>query len=215
MNRDFIIIVGAQGYGKSFWAKLYTRLTSRLLVYDFKLSYPNVIFRNMTEEFFDSIINNKNNFRIGSGNDNDIEHLSNLSYAAGNCTLVIEECGTVFDRGQILEAWAKRNIFSGREQGANLIFLAQRATSIPKDIRSQANRIISFMQHDPDDIHALTSLIGRKYHFEIPKLPILSCIDWKNGQVSQYSILNDAKLYYPRIEKNEPRNNVSDMQSMA
>lgn len=214
MNRDFIIIVGAQGYGKSFWAKLYTRLISRLLVYDFKLSYPNVIFQNMTEEIFDNIVNNKGNFRIGSGDDNDIDILSNLSYVAGNCTLVIEECGTVFSRGQILESWAKRNIFSGREQDANLIFLAQRATSIPKDIRSQANRIVSFMQHDPDDVHALTSLIGRKYHFEIPKLPMFSCLDWKNGQVTQYSILNDVKKYFPRIQNND-RDNVSDMSKMA
>lgn len=215
MERDFIIISGAQGYGKSFWAKLFTRLVARLLVYDFKLSFPNVLFQKLTPEIFDNILQNHGNFRIGSGYFDDIDILSNLSYAAGNNTLVLEECGTIFRRGQSMQAWGKRMVFAGREQRANLILVAQRAASIPIDIRSQANRIVSFMQHEQEDIRALITKIGSSYRWKLPALPQFQCIDWNDGHVSEYSILNDVKTYFPQRGNNDESNRMSDMQEMA
>lgn len=197
MNRDFIIVVGAQGYGKSLWAKLFTRITPRLLVYDFKLSFPNVIFQKLTGELFDTILATTDNYRYGSGYYDDIDILSNLSYASGNNTLVLEECGTIFRRSQTMMPWSKRMVFAGREQNANLILVAQRAASIPIDIRSQANRIVSFMQHESEDIRALVMKIGSSYRWKLPNLKPYHCIDWNDGQVSEYSIQDDARRYIP------------------
>lgn len=214
MDRDFIIIAGAQGYGKSLWAKLFTRITARLLVYDFKLSFPNVLFQKITSEIFDSVISNMGSFRIGSGYYDDIDILSNLSYAAGNNTLVLEECGTIFRKGQQMQPWAKRMIFAGREQKANLILVAQRAASIPIDIRSQATRIVSFMQHESDDIRALTMKIGPSFRWKLPNLPQYHCIDWNDGKVSEYSIFDDVKNYLPKPSTEIETNDRSTMSNM-
>lgn len=211
MNRDFIIVVGAQGYGKSLWAKLFTRLTPRLLVYDFKLSFPNVRFQKLTSELFDETMANKGMFRIGSGFYDDIDILSNLSYASANNTLVLEECGTIFRRSQTMMSWSKRMVFAGREQNANLILVAQRAASIPIDIRSQANRIVSFMQHESEDIRALVMKIGSSYRWKLPNLKPYHCIDWNDGRVSEYSIEQDARRYIPQGNNESIRNEMSNM----
>jgi DNA helicase HerA-like ATPase len=118
----------------------------------------------------------------------DLPILGNAAFGAGTCTLIIEECAIIFRRGEILDDWAKRLIFMGRHQSVNLVLIAQRAAKIPIDIRSQASRVITFRQTEPDDVAAIAERIGFDARDEIPALPDLHCIDWDNGAVRRYPV---------------------------
>ena len=95
----------------------------------------------------------------------------------------------LFDKGENLPEWFRRAVFMGREPELNLVLVAQRAVSIPLDVRSQANRIITFLQTDPGDVRAISERIGRDFRDEIPRLEMLECLDWEPARdVKRYRI---------------------------
>lgn len=183
MTRDFIIVLGNQGFGKTVWTKLYGASKPRLLLYDPKAEYPNVDYQSDPEDWIPGVVNRQTEkFRFGTYQESDIELFGNAAFAAGRCTFIMEECAILFDRGEDIAAWAKPLIFMGREPQLNLVLVAQRANRIPIDIRSQASRIVTFLQSDPDDVRALAARIGKQYAERISSLPPLNCLDWQAGQ---------------------------------
>ena len=187
MRRDYIVVTGAQGCGKSVWAKQYTSDTSRLLVYDPTRSYPvNYDWDQRTGE--EILIGKHKQFRIGIDDGGDLDTLCDMAYVAGDCTLLIEEAGVLFGRGQKLTSSVRRVIFMGRHRRVNLLLLAQRAVSIPVDLRSQANRFISFRQIEEQDVAAVSGIMGKQYKGVLPTLPELRCLDWCQGKVSAYDL---------------------------
>ena len=194
MNRDFIVIVGAQGAGKTVWAKKYTAAEKRLFVFDPMASY-RADFNSDPGEMADRIQSGHvSHFRLGSHYPDDLPLLGSLAYLAGDCTFILEEAALVFKRGQLLEPWAKRLIFAGRHVLVNFIVLAQRATSIPVDIRSQATRFITFRQTEPDDVKACADRIGYALDGDqdirdvLPALPDLECLDFDGRQIKKYPL---------------------------
>lgn len=191
MERDLIIVVGNQGFGKSVWGKLFTKGKPRLLVYDPQQSY-NVDFQTDPEHWVPGILESgQKEFRYGSGYPWELSLLGNTAYAAGDCTLLVEECALIFRRGEELHDWAKPLIFMGRIQRVSLVLIAQRAAKIPLDIRSQASRIVTFRQTEPADVDALIDRMGSDAE-GIPELPILNCIDWEDGRLTRYAIPKPA-----------------------
>jgi hypothetical protein len=188
--RDFTLILGAQGYGKSVWTKSYAANKPRLLLYDPKAEYPNVDYLSDPAQWVPEVVNGERElFRFGTFNADDVEMIGSTAYAAANCTFIMEECAMIFDRGENVAPWARPIIYMGREVGIDLILVAQRANSIPIGIRSQANRIVAFLQTEPDDVKALCGRIGKQYAEEILTLPELTCLDWRAGQgVQRYAI---------------------------
>ena len=188
MNRDFICVVGNQGAGKSVWSKQFSKSKSRLLVYDPMASYP-VDFTTDPEKYLIEVANNKRaNFAFGTYLPDELPLFGRAAYGAGDCLLVIEECGFIFSRGSQMEPWLSRLVFMGRHAEVSLLFVAQRAASIPISVRSQASRIITFRQTEPEDVKAITERIGRQYRDELPALPDLACLDWEGGTVKRYSV---------------------------
>jgi hypothetical protein len=188
MQRDFILVVGNQNCGKSVWAKIFARSLSRLLVFDPMASYARVNF-STPENWLEDVAHNRlNGFRYGSSFPDDLETIASAAFGAGNCMLLLEECALIFRRGEELHEWAKPLIFMGRHQRVSLLFVAQRASKIPIDVRSQASRIISFRQTEPNDVSAITERIGESCYDEIIALPDLHCIDWNGGIVNRYPV---------------------------
>jgi hypothetical protein len=189
MRRDFILIVGNQGCGKSVWAKSYAAAHDRLLVFDPMGSYSRVDFMTDTDEWAEEVANARLNvFRYGRIMPDDLDILGNVAMGAGNCTLVIEECAIIFERGEKLADWMKRLVFMGRHQSVNLVLIAQRAAKVPIDIRSQASRLITFKQTEPNDVAAVAERVGGDVYDEIFTLPELHCIDWENGETRRYAV---------------------------
>ena len=187
LERDFIIVVGNQGMGKTVWTMRYLGAFTRRFLYDPVGAYPGFDYRGL-DRLHGGEISPRDKFSIASPFFEDLPILGNLAFSAGNCTITIEECGTIFRRGELIPNWARRLIFMGRHPKVNLILVAQRAASIPIDIRSQASRIISFRQHEADDLSALRSTLGLDNARKLPELNRLECFDWHNGDISRYPV---------------------------
>ena len=218
MNREVIIVGGMTGWGKSLWSKIYSYHVNRLLVYDPAMSFPAVNFSEADGEHgelcFPSVIENLDNdrflygpdknqgkkqqalepFRVGIFEPDRISELGGAAFALGHNLLVLEETSTIFEKGQRnLEAWLRRLIFLGRHRQCSILCIAQRFMSVPIDIRSQANRVISFNQHEPEDIRYLTETFGKELVERIPSLERFQCFDRHNGKTYEYSIENMAE----------------------
>lgn len=191
MDRDVILVTGLTGYGKSLWGRLYTQSTVRLLVYDPAGDF-NVLFLPIDMIYEEVVERRSEAFRLGSFCREDVDALSCMAFGVGDVLTVIEEASTVFQKGQRLESWAHRLTFLGRHRRCSVMILAQRAVSIPIDFRSQANRVISFCQHEPDDLLWLKEFFRRNV-MELPSFPKWYCLDWQSGHVSDYSIKTQAE----------------------
>lgn len=189
MDRDLIIIVGNQGQGKSVWTKEYSRTLSRLFVSDPMGSYEGVDFVSDPADWWQRIESGEmREFRFGTHIAEELPFFGHAAFAAGDCTLVIEECALMFQRGADLDEWAKRLVYMGRHPRVNLLLVAQRANAIPLAVRSQASRIITFRQSDPTDVKAIAEIIGREHAEAIPALPKLECIDWTPEGIKTYGV---------------------------
>lgn len=190
MQRDFILVVGLSGSGKSTWTKAYGAQKTRLLGFDPKAEYPNVDYLTDPQDFIPGILNGeKQTFRHFTPYAEEIPLFTTTAYAAGNCTLIFEECAFVFQRGESIPEWLESPVFMGREPQLNLVLVAQRASRIPLDIRSQANRIVTFLQNDPADARAIAERIGIDYRDEVSQLPLHTCLDWAVGRgVDRYQV---------------------------
>jgi hypothetical protein len=193
MDRQFILVTGNQRQGKSVWAKLFSQRISRLLVSDPTMSYRNVDYETPPDEWLQSVITRqKEQFRFGTYYAEELPMFGHAAFAAGNCTLIIEECALIFRRGEELHEWAKPLIFMGGHSHVDLVLVAQRAASIPINIRSQATRIVTFKQSEPADVDALADRIGKSVKEVIPTLDKLECLDWDGDQVRHYTVRPDG-----------------------
>ena len=188
MKREVAIVVGKTGFGKSLWGQLYARLWPRRLIYDPTSTYRAEYLP--PEEIIDRVANKETkSFAFAVSDPEYVPALGLLAYGRGDNLLVLEEASTFFPKGQSrLDEWARQLVFMGRHQRCSLLFVAQRATSIPIDVRSQANRIVSFQQHEPDDVRTLSEFFGKERAELIPNLPKLECFDFHNGDTMRYSI---------------------------
>lgn len=205
MKRDVIIVGGMTGWGKSLWTKTYTAHANRLLVFDPFKSFPNVQFDDEEHGFddlsealsgFDFLLEDqgKKVFRVGISDPARAHKLGGMAFMLGNNLLVLEELSMLFDKGQRrLEDWARELIFRGRHARCSLLVIAQRFMSVPIDIRSQANRIISFNQHEPEDIKYLVETFGKEDALTIPSLDRFCCLDRFNNVTYKYSIKDKAE----------------------
>lgn len=196
-ERDFTIILGNQGAGKSLWTKLYTRGAKRFMVFDPKASYPAVYAP--PETYADELLSKRPppKFRYGTPLPDDVGIMADLAFTVGEVQFVIEEAALFFRRSAVMEPWAKRLVFMARERRVHLYLVAQRAASIPIDVRSQASRIVSFRQIEPEDCRAVGEFMGRDIRDELPALPDYWCFDWQGGKTSKYSVESDARRYLP------------------
>lgn len=190
MRRDFIIVSGMQGYGKTVWTDAYCRSKSRLLTYDPKGEHK-VDFQTCPSEWVPRVVNRElETFRFGTIHAEEVEMLANAAFGATRCCLCLEECKMLFDRGEDVAQWARPLIYMGREPQIDLVLVAQRVTAIPPDIRSQASRIVTFLQTEKNDVKALEERFAEDgLSEEIRSLPELHCIDWQAGQgLRRYAI---------------------------
>jgi len=187
VTRDYVLVIGNQGFGKSAWTMTYGRGKPRLFCFDPKAQYP-VDFYWDEATLRDVIEGRTKQFRLGTFRSDELSLIANAAYGTTDCALILEECAFLFARGEQLEEWAQRVVYMGREPKLDLVLVAQRAMAIPIDIRSQASRVVTFFQSEPEDCDALAKRIGRQYRDEIAQLPMMTCLDWEAGKVSRYTI---------------------------
>lgn len=195
LEREITIVMGMTGWGKSWWSKLYSLKWKNRLIYDPSMSFPEVIWGNL-DDHVENLIGEEPvpDFQYGFVDENDVPQAGSITFVRGNMMLMIEECAAVFEKGQArLPEWAKRLCFFGRHRECSLTLIAQRPTYIPIDFRSQANRVITFCQHEDADMQWLKEFFGKERMDRMMSIPKFTCFDWHNGKVTEYSIVDQVK----------------------
>lgn len=189
MTREVVIVLGKTGYGKSTWLANYCARYSRIFAYDPFAKFPVTYYAG------DSLVTlaesgkfaNGNPFSCGSYMLEDLELLGALAFLSGDCLLVIEECGFIWNKGERIPDWLQEIVFLGRHKNVSLAVTAQRAAYIPIDLRSQAHRLVSFWQTELQDIGWLETYLGERVS-EIATLPKFICLDAEDSVIEKYKV---------------------------
>lgn len=187
-KREIVIVLGRTGQGKSIWTRSFCRGFKRVfasdILQDFNASY---VTANQLLELHDSQKLFNANFRIGTSDPDDLDLLGSMAFLYGRAWLVIEEAGFYFPAGSRAPAWMREAAFLGRHRELSILITAQRPTSIPTDLRSQASRVICFNQLEKNDINWLDTYFGELMD-EIGELEELECLDATAKEVTRYKI---------------------------
>lgn len=195
--REIIIVLGKTGYGKSRWTWEYLSGEPRVFCYDPMHDAPNMRWMNADEVIRWHDMNPvpseydpqhpKRYYRIATDDEDSRDTFGHLAFLRGNCIFAVEEASLVFEQGERISGWCKNIVFVGRHRNVSLLVTAQRAASIPIALRSQASRVVSFGQHEGDDLRWLKGFYGDAIS-ELPLLPRLACLDSTEGEITRYSI---------------------------
>jgi hypothetical protein len=190
--REIIIVLGKTGHGKSRWTWSYLDGQRRVFGYDPLHDAPDALWMSGEElvSWYDSRVvsdDPRSSFRIFTDDEDSRDTFGHLAFLHGNCIFAVEEASLVFEQGEKISGWAKSIVFVGRHRDVSLLVTAQRAASIPIALRSQATRIVSFAQHEGDDLKWLKGFYGDRIA-ELPMLPRLECLDSTEGEIKRYSI---------------------------
>ncbi len=199
MKRDVILIVGKTGYGKSLWLKLYLRSALRVFAFDPAASLDAELLTG--DAWLDSYDAGKFSpglaFRAMTVYPQDLELVGSLAHIAGNCTLALEEFSMLHRRGESMPDWLSRLVFLGRHRSVSIVAVAQRAATIPVDVRSQVTRLISFNQSEPDDLLWMRPFLSRDEAGDCAALARGECFDIRpDGTKTRYSIASAVKMAY-------------------
>jgi hypothetical protein len=191
-TREIVLVMGMTGWGKTWWSKLYSKPHRRKVVYDPTASFPVAAYRPV-EDIIEDVLDDQEHHRTfdyGFLNADGIPSIAGALFLVQNNLLVIEECATVFEKGLArLPEWGKRHCFLGRHRACSVVLIAQRPTYMPIDFRSQANRVITFCQHEGSDMDWLSDFFDNEKMDRLSSLPKFTCFDYHNGVVSEYSIV--------------------------
>lgn len=192
MYSDTTIVLGVRGKGKSLWSRIKTLSAPRLFVFDPKAEYENVQWipddYQLVQMFDAGAFAPDKSFRVGVSHPDFVQTLGSIAYEAGVCTLVLEEFFMLYGRGENLPDWLSEYLFLGRPRRLDAIAVSQRAANIPIALRSQATRLVSFQQTEPEDLDVLRKWIGRENAEQISTLSVGMCVDVSDGQCVCYSI---------------------------
>lgn len=204
-KRDIILVLGRTGQGKSVWTRTFLKPQRRLFAYD-PLMETNVSYYDTQKllSYYDKIEKRRElngRLRIGARHFDDVPLLNSSAYLSQNCWLSLEEASVVFEGNHRCPDWIRDSIFIGRHVNLSILVTAQRPTSIPVDLRSQASRVVCFNQHEKKDVSWLENFFGERID-EIPTLKPLECLDGTNCEdVKKYFI--DVKNDDKYVEKKE------------
>lgn len=175
---DIILIVGKRRSGKTYWLKHYLmRLATtrtRYVLYDTNWEYQpqrnGIQTTNLTQ-----IINHFNAGQleiIYKPTEKTVEKFDlfcKVCFQLNNIVVVIEEIEQ-YANAYNVPRYFKKIIDIGRHKGLGLICTSRRALRLPSDLPFNADHIIIFRQHRPQDLDYMAQWVGNGI-YKLPKLP--------------------------------------------
>jgi len=158
-RNEVTIVVGRKGCGKSTLSASLIKSVRRVVVLDPQNEYNVGVKVNSLHAFVDVITRYRfsDDMKITyfpedmTNRKKWFDGICKIVYAVGNLTFVIEELGLFMSATSFPEEFAKL-VMSSRHKRINIVGITQRATKIPRDLRSQADKIYTFHQVEPLDL---------------------------------------------------------------
>tara|TARA_Y100000310_G_scaffold330469_1_gene402161 strand:+ start:621 stop:1268 length:648 start_codon:yes stop_codon:yes gene_type:complete len=157
MNNDIILILGKKGSGKSFFTKKALDNFPNVIIIDVLNEYENGTIIYTSKDFVDFIKQHGNkNFRIilKELDDEKINDYFYLIKELRNVSVVAEEVDFYYPATNPNVNFVEL-VKYGRHYGINIIGITRRPFECSNFLRSQADLIVSFRQHEPRDIEWL------------------------------------------------------------
>lgn len=191
-EREVVIILGKSRYGKSTWlGKFLANKPSRFTFDPFRKAAATYYSGDDLIRLHDEGHFQNPPYSAGTSAVDDVDLLSSVAFLNGNAKtrpyFTIEECAIAFYKGERISDALQEAIFLGGHNWLSIVLVAQRAASIPIELRSQATRFITFLQTEKKDVEWCKDYLGDRFD-ELRTLPKLECLDWDNGTVTRYSI---------------------------
>jgi DNA helicase HerA-like ATPase len=159
LERSIIEVFGMTGMGKSRWTREYLKPKERVIIMDTQNEHDGILFDDLGAMI--DHIRAYRTFRVRTEYPDDFEMLCAIAFAAGNCTLVIEEAQRVLPPSRTSPPDSFLNVvYRGRHPRVSLLLVSQRPTTVHIAARSQWNRIICFRQTEPADVDWITNVSG-------------------------------------------------------
>lgn len=159
-KRDVIFVFGKTGMGKSQITKSLIRNYKRVIILDPLIEY-------IKSENFDDIeslihfIENKKVFNASISDVTEFDTLSEIVKNIDNTLFVVEEAQRVIPSGAtpLPDSFADL-IFRGRHTRSNILIVAQRASTVNINARSQWTKLFIFNQSEPKDLAWIENTTG-------------------------------------------------------
>lgn len=199
---DLIIVLGKRGMGKSVYTRkwLADRDARPMVCYDPMRSIPHVEWYEDLTTYQGEDIDDEYPMSVGCYTPDQINHIPDIALWTPGCIVVLEEMATAYPKGARLSSDMARLVFLSRHYDIDMLFVAQRPSSIPIDVRSQATNIVSFAQHEGDDLSWMKDFYGKRVA-EIPMLPRLHYLEYSDRGV------DTGKVSIDRTKKHEYKSN--------
>ena len=184
-KNDITLIVGRKGCGKSTLAGSLIKTARRLVVLDPQCEYEIGVKVNNFHDFADMVSRYRfsEDFKICyfpqdmTNRKKWFDVICGVVYNAGNLTFVVEELGIFMSATSFPEEFAKL-VMTSRHKRISIIGITQRATKIPRDLRSQADRIYTFHQVEPIDLKYISEFMEMENVNRIKSLTNHNYILW-------------------------------------
>lgn len=177
-NRSVIVVTGRTGSGKSVWSRRVSAGYQRRMIYDPFATYNcQVVDSEGLILLHESNQVDRKGFCIQFRDAALLPLAADICYSLGDCLLVVEEMGVVLNGMRATPDWLRRLIFLGRHRDVSLMLVAQRAASVPTDVRSQCSRFVAFAQSEFVDRDWIKKSFGPEVADRVGSLKTLHCID--------------------------------------
>jgi len=166
-----ISIFGHKGSGKSTLVKELVKEHKRVIVFDTMGEYDNAI-----ENYNDAVrtlgrLQNERRFTVAIRLPEDEDALSAMEVAYDvPRTLVVFEETSFYCSPSSMPTILKKFVRYGRHREISQIYVSRRPAEINRDLTAQSDLIVSFHQHEPNDIDYLRKLMGPEAD-RLPGLP--------------------------------------------
>lgn len=179
-SREVIAVLGQTGSGKTSWAKKFLADKTRVLILDAdfrEFSAYHLPDLSRTIDFLNdrSAENHEVPFRVSfTPLSDEQDDTFSFAYYLENLWLVLEEA----DRFDPRELPAYEEIIArGRHAGVNILAITRHPYALPKDLRREITRLVSFRLVDENDADWASWLVGREKADSLLHLPNYQPLD--------------------------------------
>lgn len=171
---DKVLIIGRTGCGKTTLVKHLLSSIKKYIIYDTVGEYGDLApeAENLLE-FFEYIEAQEPRLVYFTDRDSEFDKICRIVYALSKTYFVVDEIDN-FCKSNYTPDYLTKVIRYGRKYNIGLIFVTRRPAEVSRLLTSQASKIISFTQHEPNDIKYLAPIIpGSERILTLPRFSLL------------------------------------------
>jgi len=192
MQNEIITILGRKGSGKTRLSKHIIRAKKRVLIYDpigqfsdcgVVINNPMILIGYLKRNF-------TRNFRavyqppddISTDIAKEFKHVCEIVHCLEDIYFLVDEVDT-YVTSSYCPPYFNNLVQRGRHKRISLVVTTRRHTETTRHLTAQSDILISFSQHEPNDLKYLGTFFGKEAE-KLPTLPLYHYLKFEHGKVT-------------------------------